>query len=117
MHRVCTTLILAVSVLVFAGFGDETCRRAQATGYDYQDHWPADLEGRQTALLFDRVPGYPSATEFNYRSDWPSTAAGRYGPETRYYVTYVNDNQGYGWNLEGHYHRSARYYQVGWQER
>jgi hypothetical protein len=71
----------------------------------------------QASLLFDRIPGVPTAMDFNARSDWPSTQTGYRGRETLYYVTYVNDRQGYGWHDHNFYHRSARYYQVGSEER
>lgn len=86
----------------------------------YADEWhraSGDLEGRQTALLFDRIPGEPRATAFNDRSNWPSEHKARRGGEKRYYATYFNDYQGYGFYNFGHVHRSARYYRVGWEER
>ena len=79
---------------------------------------PCRLQGRQPALLFDRVPGELTGEDFAFRSDWPSTTKGQSAGEVIYYSTYVNDNQGgWGWWGNGGYYRSARYYQYGQIER
>jgi len=72
---------------------------------------------RQTALLFDRVPGEPCAEDFNLRADWPSTTTCQQGREIISYTTYFNDRQGWGWWDHDQVYRSARYYRFGVQER
>jgi hypothetical protein len=72
---------------------------------------------RHPSLMFDRIPGSPTATAFAYRSDWPSTSTSLQQPQVLYYVTYLNDRQGYGWYGSNYVYRRARYYQVGVIER
>lgn len=62
---------------------------------------PTLQAGHPQALLFDRRPGWYSATDFNWRSDWPSGNA-YYAPgEAIYYHERFIDYQGPGrspWN-------------------
>ncbi|MBN1347704.1 MAG: hypothetical protein JXQ73_33765 [Phycisphaerae bacterium] len=113
MYLLRSTAILALGLLVLVGCSQPVAT-TQYAAYAGQGHDVlGDREGRQPALLFDRVPGYPTASAFNYRSDWPSTDKGYSSGETLYYVTYVSDSQGTGWYNTDNYYRNARYYQVG----
>ena len=110
---------IVISLVLLAVVG---CHEARPTVQYYGDVTHShdaycSTDAPRSALLFDRYPGEPTATAFNVRSDWPSVSAGRRARDTFYYVTYVNDRQGYGWNNYGYYYRSARYYQVGVEER
>ncbi len=112
-----TCLMLFVGLLLSAGC-DRPTQISPTVAYYEQDHVASlDREGRQPALLFDRIPGSPPASAFAYRSTWPSTSVGVRAREIRHYVTYVNDYQGHGFYSGDHYHRSARYYETGYAER
>jgi len=104
---ICTVLALAA-----AGCGQATRNTASVTVAPEYPRCGAPQRGRQAALLFDRIPGQPTATAFNYRSDWPSADKGYQAAETLYNTTYVNDRQGYGWYHHDYYYRSARTYRV-----
>ena len=117
MPRPCIPVLAIACLLALTGCEDRV-QTSMPMGYAYQDHaWTHPPEARQPSLLFDRIPGQPTASAFAFRSDWPSTSTGRQAAETLYYMTYVNDRQGYGWYNHGYYHRSARYYLVGREER
>jgi hypothetical protein len=109
--------LVFLSVLPACGQRMHATGPADLANHYYQSHASSRMEGRQPALLFDRIPGQPTATAFNVRSDWPSASGRRQGHEILYYTTYMNDRQGYGWHDYHQFYRSARYYQVGWQER
>lgn len=109
---ICTLLALTA-----AGCGESTRTAAPVTVTPHYPHHAEPQRGRQAALLFDRIPGEPTATAFNYRSEWPSTDKGYQAAETLYHTTYVNDRQGYGWFHHDYYYRSARSYRTSRIER
>lgn len=112
-----TGCLIVGCLLLVAGCG-RSSQVSPTVAYYEQDHLLAlDREGRQPALLFDRIPGSPPASAFAYRSSWPSTSVGVRAREIRSYVTYVNDYQGHGFYADNHYHRSARYVETGYAER
>ena len=64
-------------------------------------------------LIFDRRPGYYSASDFAYRSDWPSTDAYYRAPEIIFYREYFNDTQGPGFNNNDNTYRRFETYRYG----
>jgi len=110
-------LLLVIPSWVTSGCSESQTRTRPITPYTVS-HDPSRLQGRQPALLFDRVPGAWTAEDFAFRSDWPSTSKGQSAGEVIYYSTYVNDYQGgWGWWDGGGYYRNARYYRFGQIER
>ena len=65
------------------------------------------------SLIFDRRPGYYSASDFAYRSDWPSTDAYYRAPEMIFYREYFNDVQGPGFNNNDNTYRRFETYRYG----
>jgi hypothetical protein len=116
MLRLVTTCVIMVGAALAGGCEQPSIHVRPYAGY--ASVYPAhQSEGRNPALLFDRLPGEPTACDFNTRSDWPSSYGRQLSGEVTSYITYFDDQGGTGFPGWDTVYRSARYYQVGQLQR
>ncbi len=90
MLRRLIAICAVVAVLsVLSGCASSHCRRS--------------LEPLHATLLFDRLPGFPSASYIIHSQDWPSTVSGYRAPEVIFYRESIYDQQG-GWSFNPNYY-------------
>lgn len=117
MRYLVLTLLPIAAATLLAGCGQD-CRKmhiASAQSPERPAHVAscAPIRPIASGLIFDRVPGYYSASDFAYRSDWPSSVSGYRAPEQIYYREHFHDYQGPGWSFFDHTYRRFDSVRVG----
>ena len=96
--RKLSVLLLAVAVL--SGCGSPSRHRMRS-------------EAPRVSLLFDHLPGYPSASQIVHRSDWPSTFRSWSVGEVVEYREQIYDYQNGGRDSGDQFRRYFRSTRVG----
>ena len=67
-----------------------------------------------SSLLFDRHPGWPTASDMLRAESWPTATLLQRTPETVYYRETIQDVQGLGINAYDYSTRRFEVYREGW---
>jgi len=104
MRRILALIFMTSALAVASGCG-QPCRR------------PVERESPRVSLLFDDVPGHPSASQVVHRSNWPSTVRFWDSGQIVVYQEYVSDFQRAGHQSGDHFRRHFRSSRTGQSRR